>query len=133
MSHFLSYEGGGWKKTKHVQTCNFFVFTKKEEPFTLECWLGEEQQEKSNCIGSAVFGGIIEGCATGSGAVIGSAIVVGAILGYTMVGCIMVSIAIADGAIEDITIRGRARLHHLLVHHCRQRHCRQYNQWVCNQ
>ena len=61
----------------------------------LECWLGEEWLEKSNCIGGAVFGAIIKGCATCGGVDVGGAIVDGDH------GRIMVSIAIAGGAIEQ--------------------------------
>ena len=37
-------KAGEGEKIKQIQTCNlFFVFPKKEESFTLECWLGEER------------------------------------------------------------------------------------------
>ena len=70
----------------------------------LECWLGEERLGKSNCIGSAVFGGAIEGCITISGAVIGGVVVNSAILRGAMVGCTMVGSTIAVGAIKGGTI-----------------------------
>ena len=46
----------------------------------LECWLGEERLGKSNCIGSAVFGGAIEGCATVVGTIVGVVVVNSTIL-----------------------------------------------------
>ena len=63
----------------------------------LECWLGEERLEKSNCICGAVSGAVINGCATCGGADVGSSIVDGDH------GRAMVSIAIVVGAIEGQT------------------------------
>ena len=131
MSHFLSDEGWGRRKDQTNTNLQFiFCFSKKEDPLRLECWLREEQLGKSNCVDGAVFRGVIKGCATCSGAVVGSAILGGTILGGTMIGCAIVSIAIAGGAIESSTIRGSARLHYFLVHHCRQCYHRQRNRWV---
>ena len=62
--------GKGKRSNKH-KPATYFWFLKKEDSFRLECWLGEEQLEKSNCIDGTVFGGAIEGCTTGGGAVVG--------------------------------------------------------------
>ncbi len=110
VSHFLSYEGREGGKITQIQTCNLFLcFLNRKIPL---CW-------------SFGWGrSVIEGCATGSGAVVSSAIVDSTILGGGMVGCAMVSVAIPGGAIETSTIRGSTRLHHLLACHHRQRHHR---------